>query len=228
MAQTLRLHYAPDNASLCVRIALEELGSPYQTVLVDRSKQAQRSEAYLALNPNGLIPVLETPHGPVFETAAILLWLSDTAEQLMPPPDSPDRAHALQWLFWLSNTLHGTQRMLFYPDQYTTGEVEPLRAATRRRLVDKLDLLNDAKHASWIDADEGTAQGCYLGPLLRWCAIYGGSPDWFDLARWPRLLKFAERIEKRQAVQRAASAEGLGAKPFSAPQPCDPPEGSAV
>jgi len=228
MAQTLRLHYAPDNASLCVRIALEELGLPYETVLVDRSKQAQRSEAYLALNPNGLIPVLETPHGPVFETAAILLWLSDTSEQLIPPPDSPVRAHALQWLFWLSNTLHATQRRLFYPDQYTDGEAEPVRAATRRRLVDKLDLLNDAKHASWIDADEGTAQGCYLGPLLRWCAIYGGAPDWFDLARWPRLWAFAERAERRQAVQRAASAEGLGAKPFSAPQPCDPPEGSAV
>ncbi len=54
---------------------------PYRTVLVDRAAQAQKSPAYLALNPNGLIPVLETPHGPVFETAAILLWLAETARQ---------------------------------------------------------------------------------------------------------------------------------------------------
>ncbi|MDX8348288.1 glutathione S-transferase family protein [Cognatiyoonia sp. IB215446] len=228
MTETLRLHYAPDNASLCVRIALEELGLPYQTTLVDRSKEAQRSAAYLALNPNGLIPVLETPHGPVFETAAILLWLADRSGKLMPPPDGPDRAHALQWLFWLSNTLHATQRMLFYPNQYSVGNIEPLRIVTRKRLVAKLDLLNTARNAAWIDAEDATALGCYLGPLLRWCAIYGGSPDWYDLDRWPRLRDFAKRVEQRPAVIRVARAEGLGATPFSAPQPCDPPEGSAV
>lgn len=228
MTQTLRLHYAPDNASLCVRIALEELGLPYETALVDRGKQAQRTQAYLALNPNGLIPVLETPHGPVFETAAILLWLADRSGQLMPRVDAPDRAHALQWLFWLSNTLHATQRMLFYPDQYTVADTEPLRIATLQRLVDKLNLLNAAKRAAWIDADEATAAGCYLGPLLRWCAIYGGSPDWFDLAAWPRLHAFAERTEQRPAVARAALAEGLGPTPFSTPHPCNPPEGSAI
>ena len=60
---TYLLHFAPDNASLCIRLALEELRLPYQTALVDRDINAQRSPAYLALNPNGLIPVLETPHG---------------------------------------------------------------------------------------------------------------------------------------------------------------------
>ena len=43
MSHRLRLHYAPDNASLCIRLALEELGLPYETVLVDRATQAQRS-----------------------------------------------------------------------------------------------------------------------------------------------------------------------------------------
>ncbi|MEL6838541.1 MAG: glutathione S-transferase family protein [Pseudomonadota bacterium] len=228
MPEMLRLHYAPDNASLCVRIALEELGVPYQTVLVDRSQQAQRSQAYLALNPNGLIPVLETPAGPMFETAAILLWLADSHGRLMPHMDAADRAHALQWLFWLSNTLHTTQRMLFYPDQYSAGDIEPLRVTTRKRVTEKLDLLEQAMNAPWLDGDEPSAQGCYLGPLLRWCALYGGSTDWFDLARWPRLTAFAQRTESRPAVQRAAKAEGLGPTPFSAPYPCNPPEGSAL
>ena len=106
MSQTLCLHYAPDNASLCIRLALEELDVPYRTCLVDRSVKAQKAANYLAMNPNGLIPVLETPHGPMFETGAILLWLADTYEGLIPGPDDPTRAHALQWLFWLSNTLH--------------------------------------------------------------------------------------------------------------------------
>jgi len=47
----ISLHYAPDNASLIVRIVLEELALPYETVLVDRSASAQSSDAYLKLNP---------------------------------------------------------------------------------------------------------------------------------------------------------------------------------
>ena len=61
MRMNYRLHYAPDNASLIIRLALEEIGVPYETVLVDRRSRAQDTTAYRALNPAGLIPVLETP-----------------------------------------------------------------------------------------------------------------------------------------------------------------------
>ena len=88
MTPRYRLHYAPDNASLIIRLALEELGQAYETTLVNRQAQVQRSAAYRALNPNGLIPVLETPDGPMFETAAILLWLADRHGALAPSIES--------------------------------------------------------------------------------------------------------------------------------------------
>jgi glutathione S-transferase len=117
-----RLHYAPDNASLVVRLALEELGQPYDTVLVDRAARGHKAPEYRALNPAGLIPVLETPDGPVFETGAILLWLADRHGALAPAPDSPDRGAFLKWLFFTSNTLHAGLRMRFYPAQYAAGD----------------------------------------------------------------------------------------------------------
>ena len=55
MKPEYRLHYAPDNASLVIRLVLEELGQPYETVLVDRKAQAQNSPEYRALNPGGLV-----------------------------------------------------------------------------------------------------------------------------------------------------------------------------
>ena len=113
MTAPLRLHYAPDNASLIVRLALEELGLPYVTHLVDRQARAQQAPRYLRLNPNGTIPVLETPHGAMFETAAILLWLSDTTGKLAPKPQDPLRGPFLKWLFWCSNTLHTDLRSYF-------------------------------------------------------------------------------------------------------------------
>lgn len=54
----LQLHYHPGNASMTPHILLEELGVPYELLLVDRKNNAHKSPAYLKLNPNGLIPVL--------------------------------------------------------------------------------------------------------------------------------------------------------------------------
>ena len=235
MTFPLRLHYAPDNASLCIRLALLELGVPFEAVLVDRTVRAQKSPAYLTLNPNGLIPVLETPHGPLFETGAILLWLADSygdqQSGFFPALADPDRGAGLKWLFWLSNTLHASERMLFYPAYYTTGgtQIEQAQtASTKLRIVDLLDVLAGATDAAWLDAEAASAPGCYLAALLRWPGLYGDADGWFDIARWPRLLAFATRTEQRPAAITAALAEGLGPTPFSAPVDCAPPEGSAT
>lgn len=226
MTNQLRLHYAPDNASLCIRLAMEELELSYETVLVERKYRQQRSEAYLALNPNGLIPVLETPKGPIFETGAILLWLSEEYDGLLPPVGADDRAQALQWLMWLANTLHPALRMIFYPDHYAASTETTER--TRARIGEMLDILETAKTVQWLDADAASAQACYLAPMLRWLALYGEEPGWFSVTSWPRLHAFAARMERRTASVACAKLEGLGLTPFSNPSPVNPPEGSAV
>ncbi len=219
------LHYAPDNASLIVRLALDILDQSFETRLVDRSSNAQTSPPYLALNPNGLIPTLETRDGVMFETTAILLYLHEQHGALM-PVRGPDHASALKWLVWLGNTLHPSQRMLFYPHLYTDGDHEDLRRPTRKRITRLLTLLETAKDTDWLEGPP-SAMSCYLAPLLRWCALYGG-PAWFDLSIHPRLMDFARRMEQTEATTRAITAEGLGPKPFTAPKRPNPPEGSAL
>ena len=219
------LHYAPDNASLCIRLALEELGVPYQTTLVDRETEGQRSPAFLALNPNGLIPVLETPDGPLFETGAILLWLADTHGGLMPGPAGPGRGAALKWLFWLSNTLHATMRGLFYPGVHVGPDPDTQKrflAQTQARLRDQFSILAQASDVDWLDGDAPSALACYLAPLLRWPVLYSDHSGWFSLSDWPRLLAFATRFEQRPAAVAATVAEGLGPTPFSAPLTLNP------
>ena len=228
MSNSLHLHYAPDNASLCVRLALEATGRSYQTILVDRGTRAQKSQAFLALNPNGLIPVLETPAGPMFETGAILLWLTEDDPKLIPQAGTAERAHALQWMVWLSISLHTTLRMIFYPDQHVAGDTAGLLQSARKRLNAQLDILNNSTTAPWLDTSDMSAHACYLGPMLRWAALYGDGLSQFDLRDWPRLSAFAKRIEVHPVAVKCAEAEGLGPTPFSAPQPCNPPEGRAL
>jgi glutathione S-transferase len=222
MSEGLRLHYAPDNASLCVRLALEKLGLAYQTVLVDRAARAQKSPAYLALNPNGLIPTLETPQGAMYETGAILLWLADQRPGVVfPGADDPSRGGALTWLFWLSNTLHPCLRRIFYPDLYGPGE--EVRATAKAEVVRHLTNLD----AHWA-AIENPLLSCYAAPCLRWVVVYGGKPGWVALSQWPALDAFAKEFETLPFVVRAALAEGLGPTPFSQPRLPNPPEGSAT
>ncbi|MRU15863.1 glutathione S-transferase family protein [Roseovarius sp. A21] len=230
------LHYAPDNASLVIRLALDTLGLPYDTALVNRAAQAQKSPAYRALNPNGLIPALETPDGPMFETAAILLWLADRHGALAPADDSPHRARFLSWLFFLSNTLHPALRITFYPDQYI-GTDATAQATLRRHVQDTLprylDMLETeaAKTHPWFCAQALSALDLYLACLLRWMALYPrphGGAGWFTLSDWPQLHAMATRLDQSKAAIAAIRAEGLGPRPFTDPQLATPPEGSAT
>lgn len=223
------LHYAPDNASLVVRLALEEIGCGYTTRLVDRRSNAQTSEAFRALNPNGLIPVLETPRGPIFETAAILLWLADQHGGLAPAPESPDRADLLKWLFFMSNNLHPSLRILFYPETYIGGDARhqrQLNTTTQARVLKSLTVLDHR----FTKSRKGLLLDIYLAPMLRWLALYPSHSDksWFNLEDFPALLNTVRNLEQRPSVMTAIRAEGLGNHPFSAPMPAKPPEGSTT
>ena len=104
----ITLHYYPGNANLTPHMLLEELGVPFELVLVDRVNGAHKSAEFLKLNPNGRIPVLVDGDLVLFETAAICLHLVDTHADahLAPPLATPERAHFYKWLIWSSNTLH--------------------------------------------------------------------------------------------------------------------------
>ncbi len=223
------LHYAPDNASLIIRLVLDGAGIPYRTVLVDRGQRQQDSAAYRALNPTGLIPTLETPVGPVSETGAILLWLSDT-HHLGPAAADPDRPAFLKWLFFLSNTAHADLRQIFYPHQYAPadGHAAHLEIISTRMLR-HFALLEAAalQHPKLFAA--GKPLGIYTIVLTRWAVLYPAlGPRWLDLAGFPTLAALARAQEARVETPVVARAEGLGSHPFTQPEQPNPPEGSVL
>lgn len=223
------LHYAPDNASLIIRLVLDGAGIPYRTALVNRAARQQDSAAYRRLNPSGLIPVLETPQGPIAETAAILLWLTDT-HHLGPRPQDPDRLPFLQWLFFLSNTAQADLRSIFYPHLYVPTEAHPAHLEIiSARMIRHFTLIDAAARQHPNLFAPAKPLGVFTLTLTRWAALYPvDARRWLTLSQFPALHALALAQEARVETPVTARAEGLGAHPFTAPELPNPPEGSVM
>lgn len=216
---SLTLHHANDFASTIIRFALEELELPHTIALVDFDSGALTSAEYRRINPVGLIPALETENGPMFETAAILLWLVDKTGRLGPGPNDADRGQFLSWLFFTSNALHQAALAMFYPHR-PAGEAntDAARATAHDQVVARLGLIESliaSQHPRWLSADHPGVLGFYIGVLVRWLTSLPPDPYRIDLAQFPNLRAVLAAHESRASVQRVAADEGLGAKPFT-------------
>ena len=214
----LELHYHPSDASLMPHILLEELGVPFKLCLVDRSRNAQKSPAYLMLNPNGLIPVLVDGDLVLYETPAILLHLADTHTEarLVPEPGTAQRAHCYKWMAWLSNTLQANLVLYFYAERYVPSEgVADFRARTEARIAPMLDQLESQLQTHggpWLMGTDYSAADCMAFVLCCWTR---------NLARpansLPALGAYLVRMRARPAVQRVVQTEQLGESFFTRP-----------
>ena len=80
-----------------VRLALHQLGLPFEHRIVDLLEGETRSPEFLALNPMGQIPVLELEDGVLLrESNAILFWLAEDTHLM--PADQLERARVVQWM----------------------------------------------------------------------------------------------------------------------------------
>ena len=214
----IELHYYPSTAAMVPHILLEEIGVPFQRVLVDRMAGAHKTPDYLKLNPNGLIPVLVDGGQPIYETAAITLHLCDTHPQagLAPAVGSVERALFYQWLAWLTNTLQASLLVYFYPERWmndgnAAGAAE-LKANAEQRIGVLVDMLETelARHGQpWFGGARYSALDAYVFTLCRWTRNFKSAP-----ARDRKLLgPYLQRVLDRPAVQRVIAAEKLAA-PF--------------
>ena len=220
-----RLYWSPDSANLVVRMALHELALPYEAVLVDRAAGGLRRQPFLALNPQGLLPVLVVPEqdAPLFETAAILLYLAER-EGGLAPAEPAARGRLLKWLFFLADTLHADLRILFYAERYTVDPVgtTALRAGIRGRLDAHLVLLDRAIAASggpWLLGRELTVLDLYLAAAVRWAQLYPPGEALVPSTIEPltALANMLETLAERPAIREACAREGIHGPLFLAP-----------
>ena len=209
----LILHYYPGNASMTPHMLLRELGAPFALQLVDRAQNAHKAPAYLKLNPNGLIPVLQDGDLVLYETAAVVLHLVDThpGAGLAPPVGTTARAEFYKWLIWLSSSLQAMMPHYFYSERMVApgnaaGAAE-VKARAEARIASMVDQLEERLTTRpWMGGDSFSALDPYAFMLCRW------TRGMHRPARTlPHVGAWLDRTLARPAVQATLEAEGLKA-----------------
>ncbi|MFZ3006471.1 MAG: glutathione S-transferase [Phenylobacterium sp.] len=206
-----QLHYVPSTASLLPHMMLRELGVPFELRLVDQAGGELASPAYLQLNPHGRIPVLVVDGRPLYETAAIALFIADRHPGLAPQLGDPDRADYYKGMVHLANTTQAEFRSWFYPHEYVDDpahEASAKVAAGKRMMANFEVIARQLEGRDWLLPSGFSAADLYLMMMVRWGRSLPHPPR--DI---PVLGAHAQRVLNRPAVQAALAAEGLTA-PF--------------
>ena len=203
------LYYSPGTASMAVHLALIEIGAPHRLELVDFERKAQRSEAYLRLNPLGQVPTLVIDDRPYTESAALLMMLADRHPEadLAPPPGTPERNAWYQWQLFQSNVLGATFRHWLYPPDLGAAEHPPAVRTALQHLIEgaweRLDA-HLAAHGPYLLGDRLSTADLQLIMYMRWSRNMPRSA-----LDWPALKGFAALMRGRESWQRLCDVENL-------------------
>ena len=200
----MKLYYAPGACSQAPHIALREANVAFDLVKTDiRAKKLADGSDFLAINPKGAVPALQLEDGTVLtENAAILQYVGDYAPEsgLLPRLGDFDRYRVIEWLNYVATELHKGFGPLWNP-----SASEDAKEAARELLGKKFDYVQGRLgDGPYLLGERFTLPDAYLFVILNWTRMHG-----IDLARWPGLTAYQQRVAQRPRVVETLGAEGF-------------------
>jgi glutathione S-transferase len=185
---------------LRVRWALEEIGRPYETDLLNA--RAPRPDAYLARQPFDQVPAFEDGDLKLFETGAILLYLGEQDDLLLPVKGQA-RWTAISWLFSALNSVEPFVTRITHYDLFQKDKpwMPDAREASLGLCQKKLERVNNALAGKdWLAGRFSIADIAMVTVLnnLRHTDL---------VAEYPALAAYKARGEDRPAYKRALEAQ---------------------
>lgn len=197
------LYFSPLACSLATRIALYEAGAEANYLEVDPKTKIVRNDGsdFKAVNPLGLVPTLRTDDGIVLtENAAILQYVADRFPQAGTSTVSGmDRSRLHQWLCFIGTELH---KGLFVPMLDKNAPPEMKNYVVGKGLS-RLDYLDKYLEGREFLLDHFSVADAYLVTVINWTMA---TPP-IELANWPNVKAYYERLRARPSIARAAAEE---------------------
>jgi glutathione S-transferase len=212
------LYFAPGACSFVPHVGLERMrevaGREYETRLVKLHKGEHKLPEFLALNPDGQVPVLLANSQPISQLLAICDYLDRACPQAALLPSEPmARAEALATLAWMNNTVHSTFSHVFLPHLYTdSAEAQAIIKAynTQKygKYLQRLDAMAATRPVMWTGHTPSLLDA-YAFTLLRWGGIAGIDPN-----SVPHLKALVERALSHPSMATVATRERVALDTF--------------
>ena len=195
----LTFYTNPQSRGRTARFMLEEVGVPYQTVILDY-EGAMKTPEYLAINPMGKVPAIRHGDAIVTESAAICAYLADAFPDAGLAPPAGQRADYYRWLFFAAGPVEAA-----IMDKYR--KLEP--SAEEQRMVGygTFDTTFAALDAAvtrnpWLAGPDFSAADVYAGSQIDWPIQFG------MLEPTPALTDYIARLRARPGYLRAKQIDG--------------------
>lgn len=196
MADKLTFYTNPMSRGRIVRWMLEEVGQPYDTVVLDYGTTMKGPE-YLAINPMGKVPAIKHGDTVVTECAAICAYLADAfpAAKLAPPAGSKERGPYYRWLFYGAGPVEAMASNHALGVQVPDDKRGMVGYGSREQVIDTLEKALSGR--DYLAGDSFTAADLYVGAQIGWGLQFG------TLEKRPAFEAYVGRIMSRQAAVRA-------------------------
>jgi glutathione S-transferase len=212
------LYFAPGACSFVPHVALEVVkaatGEDFEPRLVKLHKGEQKAPEYLAMNPDGKVPVLVADGQALSQIVAICEWLDRRYPKVGLLPAEPwARAQALSQLAWMNNTVHPTFTHFFRPADFTDNEaaqqeIKRFAAAKYRGLLERIQGWIAAASPFWFGA-QPSFHDAYAFTLLRWGGMTGTDPK-----SLPAYHAYIERVTQAPPVAAALARERINLETY--------------
>ncbi len=174
-----------------VQLALEQIGQPYRWVEVDSAAGGTRTPAFLAMNPNGKVPLLEVGPGRYLpESNAILCFLAEGTP--LWPTDRWSRAQALQWMFFEQYSHEPYVAVARFICRWLPAD-HPRRAELPRLLERGAQALA-VMERHLADAPYFAGEAYSVADIALFAYTHCAADGGFDLAAYPALQQWLDRV----------------------------------
>ncbi len=184
----LKLYGGARSRASIVQWYLEELGVPYEFIMLDMQSGEHRQPAFLAINPIGKVPAIVDGDFQLWESGAILFYLAQKYGNM--PPSIEEQAKINQWILFGNATLG--------PGIF----VEANREREMPKLMTALNQILEKQ--PFLLGDEFSVADVAVGSILAYIPLMLK----LDLSDYPAVVDYTKRLAERPAFQKAMAGRG--------------------
>jgi maleylacetoacetate isomerase len=205
MSRPIFYEYWRSSAAFRVRIALNLKGVDYESRQIDLREDEQKTESYRALNPQGLVPMLEIDGLRITQSLAILTYLDlKFPNQPLLPASAEARAHVVTMCMIVAADIHplNNLRVLKYLKNklgHSQDEIDRWYVHWISEGLPALEAVAKPRSGKFLFGDAPTMVDCCLVPQL-----YNARRFDVPLDDYPTLLRADENANKLEAFAAAA------------------------